>query len=666
MSRIINGEGDAMWPAIGIDLGTKHSCVGVWQHDCVEIILNEQGNRRTPSCVAFTETELLVGDAAESQAAVNPTNTIFDAKKLIGRKFTDKVVQSDIKLWPFKVLNDPMKGDKPMIEVSYKGEVKHFSAEGISSIVLMRMKETAEAYLGTKVKGAVITVPAFFNDSQRQATKEAATIAGLNVMQIIDEPTAAAIAYSFERKTVDNNGKRNVLVFDLGGRTLNVSLMVLDKSSYEVKAVNGGTHLGGVDFNNIMMKHFVEEFQSKHNKDISDNPRSLGRLRAACETTKWFLSEALHTITEIDWFYDGIHFSSEMSRAIFERFNIDLFKYCLTPVEQCLRDAMMRKEDVDEIILIGGSTRIPKVEQLLKDFFNGKRLFNDLNVVEAVASGAAIHAAFLSGVLQNQRYTLMDVPSLSLGVEINDGDTTDIEEDAEDTTDVEEDTEDTTDVEEDAEDMTDIRLLLKSVDSLLESFGDSKPAIKPFPPHMKRMVVKILTKLKQNISDTNLLKILCGVLREVNISIPEHLRTTLRGLEQTVIASQRQLLDRVAEKEAACIDPQVVALGNSDLITSKKRIISSSANRDRLKADIADVNATIAGLMEKRASLERDLASEESILVGLTDSLATEMESARMRRNRITSFQNAEKLEDEARRSLGIAVDCLAKFFESL
>ncbi|KAK9748921.1 hypothetical protein RND81_02G090200 [Saponaria officinalis] len=396
-------------------------------------------------------------------------------------------------------------------------------------------------------------------------------------MQIISEPTAAAIAYSFERKTVDSNGKRNVLVFDLGGRNLDVSSVVLDKSSFEVKAVNGRTHLGGVDFDNRM--------------------------------TKWILSAALHAEIDIDSLYDGIHFSSDISRARFEQLNIDLFEDCLNPVECCLWDAKMKKEDVDEVVLI----------------------------VEAVASGAAIHAAVLSGVLQNQRHTFVDVTSLSLGVEIDDEDTSD-------------------------EDTTDIGLLLKSVDSLLENFGGSKPPIKHFPPHKKRRVVELLSTLKQNFSDTNQLQNLCALLREINISIPEHRCTILKGLEQTVVAGQRQLLDRVAEKEAAFIDPQVVA----DLILSKKWILSTSSSRDRLKAEISDVDATIAGLMEKKAGLVRDLASKEDMLVDLIDSLATKMESARTRLNCITSFQNAEKLEDEARHSLGLAVDCLAKFFESL
>ncbi|KAK9748925.1 hypothetical protein RND81_02G090600 [Saponaria officinalis] len=415
-------RGNAEGAVIGIDLGTKYSCVGVWQHDRVHIIQNDQGNNTTPSCVAFNETEFFVGEAAVNQADLNPTNTIFDVKRVIGRRFTDEVVQNDTKLWPFKVLSCPMKDNKPMFVVNYKGEVKHFSAEEISSMVLMKMKKTAEDYLGTEVKGAVITVPAYFNDSQRQATKDAGTIAGLNVMRIISEPTAAAIAYSIEKKAVYGNAKRNVLVFDLGGGTFDVSLVVLDQALFEVKAVSGDTHLGGVDFDNRMVTHFVEQFKLKNNKDMSDNPRSLGRLKAACERVKRTLSAISQTKIDIASLYDGIDFSSDISRARFEQLNMDLFKSCLNPVECCLRDAKMRKGEIDEIVLVGGSTRIPKVQQLLKDFFDGKSLCKSLNGDEAVASGAAIQAAILSGICQNQHHMLVDVTPLSLGVEINEGD----------------------------------------------------------------------------------------------------------------------------------------------------------------------------------------------------------------------------------------------------
>ncbi|KAK9748914.1 hypothetical protein RND81_02G089700 [Saponaria officinalis] len=408
--------------AIGIDLGTTYSCVGVWQHDRVEIIVNDQGNRTTPSMVSFTQNERLIGDAAKTVAANNHSNTIFDAKRLIGRKFSDKTVQSDLKLWPFKVLSCPTKDDMPMIVVTYKNETKHFSAEEISAMVLLKMKQTAESYLGSEVKDAVVTVPAYFSDSQRQATKNAGIIAGLNVMRIINEPTAAAIAYCLEKKAAEIDlVKRNVLVFDLGGGTFDVSLVSVDKNSFEVKAVSGDTHLGGGDFDNRLVNHFVAEFKKKHDKDISDDPRSLGKLRVACERAKRVLSACTETSVVLDCLYDRIDFSSDVSRARFERLNMDLFKDCLKPVECCLRDAKLEKGDVDEIVLVGGSTRIPKVQQLLKDFFNGKELCKTLNPDEAVAYGAAIHAAVLSGVRHRQHVMLVDVTPLSLGIEVDSG-----------------------------------------------------------------------------------------------------------------------------------------------------------------------------------------------------------------------------------------------------
>ncbi|XP_074280184.1 heat shock cognate 70 kDa protein-like [Silene latifolia] len=403
-------------PAIGIDLGTTYSCVGVWQHGRVEIITNDQGNRTTPSCVAFSQNDRFIGEAAKNQISLNPTNTIYDAKRLIGRRFTDQIVQSDLKLWPFKVISYPHKDSKPMIVVTYKGEEKHFSAEEISAMVLMKMKEAAETYLDSEVKDAVITVPAYFSDSQRQATKDAGIIAGLNVIRIINEPTAAAIAYGVENRCVER--KRNVLVFDLGGGTFDVSLVTLGKDLFEVKAISGDTHLGGGDFDNRLVNHFASEFKSKHRMDITDNPRALARLRAACERAKRTLSSTTETTIEIDCLYQGIDFSSFISRARFEKLNMDLFNDCLKPVACCLRDANIEKGGIDEIVLVGGSTRIPKVQQLLQNFFNGKALCKSLNPDEAVAFGAAIHAATLTGFRYSQHVMLVDVTPLSLGVEV--------------------------------------------------------------------------------------------------------------------------------------------------------------------------------------------------------------------------------------------------------
>lgn len=402
--------------AIGIDLGTTYSCVGVWQHDRVEIIANDQGNRTTPSYVAFTDTERLIGDAAKNQVAMNPNNTVFDAKRLIGRRFNDASVQSDIKLWPFKVIAGP--GDKPMIVVSYKGEQKQFSAEEISSMVLVKMKEISEAYLGTKVKNAVVTVPAYFNDSQRQATKDAGAIAGLTVMRIINEPTAAAIAYGLDKKS-SSVGEKNILVFDLGGGTFDVSLLTIEEGIFEVKSTAGDTHLGGEDFDNRMVNHFVQEFKRKYKKDINGNARALRRLRTACERAKRTLSSTSQTTIEIDSLYEGVDFYSTITRARFEELCMDLFRKCMDPVEKCLRDAKMDKGQIQEVVLVGGSTRIPKVQQLLQDFFNGKELCKSINPDEAVAYGAAVQAAILTGEGDEtvKSLLLLDVAPLSQGLE---------------------------------------------------------------------------------------------------------------------------------------------------------------------------------------------------------------------------------------------------------
>ena len=400
-------------PAIGIDFGTTYSCVGVFQHGKVEIIANDQGNRTTPSYVAFTDTERLVGDAAKNQVAMNPLNTVFDAKRLIGRRYNDSTVTADKKHWPFDVINVD---GRPKIQVEFKGEKKALYPEQISSMVLEKMKETAEAYLGKTVTDAVITVPAYFNDSQRQAIKDAGTISGLNVLRIISDSTAAAIAYGLEKKIC---AERNVLIFDLGGGTLSVSVLTIEDGIFDIKSTSGDTHLGGENFDNRMVNFFIGEFRRQHKKDLSGNPRSVRRLRTACERAKRTLSSSTQASIEIDCLFEGIDFYTTFTRARFEEMNDDLFRSTLEPVEKALRDSKLGKSDIHDIVLVGGSTRIPRIQKLLQDFFNGRELNKSINPDEAVAYGAAVQAAILGGDKSEevQDLLLLDVAPLSLGIE---------------------------------------------------------------------------------------------------------------------------------------------------------------------------------------------------------------------------------------------------------
>ncbi|XP_021801234.1 heat shock cognate 70 kDa protein-like [Prunus avium] len=409
--------------AIGIDLGTTYSRVAVWHKDNVEIIHNDHGNRKTASYVAFTETDEnnLVGDAAFNQVVRNTANSIFDTKRLIGRRFSDASVQSDVKLWPFKVIEGP--GDKPMIMVTDNGQEKQCSAEDISSMVLEKMRKIAENYLGSTVKNAVITVPAYFTDSQRRATKDAGISAGLNVLRIMNEPSAAAIAYGLNKKA-GWSSPRNVMIFDLGGGTLDVSLLTMSKSGdFKVKATAGDTHLGGQDFDNRLVNYCVEEFKREHKLDVSGNKRALRRIKNECEKAKKRLSFESDIGVEIDCLCENTDFTITFTRAIFEQVNMDLFIKCMDPVAKCLRDASMDVSSIDDVVLAGGSTRIPIVQQLLQEFFKGKELCKGVNPDEAVAYGAAVQAAALTGNGKGefiQDYTLKDVAPLALVMGIAD------------------------------------------------------------------------------------------------------------------------------------------------------------------------------------------------------------------------------------------------------
>jgi len=395
-------------PVIGIDLGTTYSCVGIYKNGRVEIIPNDQGNRITPSYVSFSDDERLTGESAKNQATINPENTLFDVKRLIGRRFKDSTVQKDMKLLPFKIVD---KNSKPMISVLVKGEEKVMAPEEVSAMILTKMKETAENYLGKEVKHAVITVPAYFNDAQRQATKDAGTISGMNVLRIINEPTAAAIAYGLDKKT-----EKNILVYDLGGGTFDVSLLTIDNGVFEVVATNGDTHLGGEDFDQRVMAHLMKIFNKKHSKDMGKDKRAIQKLRREVEKAKRALSSTHQARVEVEAIFDGLDLSETLTRARFEEINADLFKNTLGPVKQVLDDSGLKKNQIDEIVLVGGSTRIPKVQQLMKDFFNGKEPNRGINPDEAVAYGAAVQAGILSGE-GGQDLLLLDVTPLTLGIE---------------------------------------------------------------------------------------------------------------------------------------------------------------------------------------------------------------------------------------------------------
>ena len=405
---------DLIGETIGIDLGTTYSCVGVWKNDKVEIIANDQGNRTTPSWVAFTNQEKLVGESAKNQFNLNPTNTIFDIKRFMGHKFNDVCVQNESKHVSYDVKCG--KNNIPQVSVKYKEETKEFTPQEISAFILEKMKNIAESYLEKEVKNAVITVPAYFNDSQRQATKDAGAICGLNVLRIINEPTAAAIAYGLDKK---EDNEKNIIIYDVGGGTLDVTLLTIDDGIFEVKATSGDTHLGGEDFDLNMMYYFIDEFKKKYNKNLKESKKSMAKLKKECERAKRALSSSSQAFIEIDCLMDNIDYNTTISRAKFEQLNAGLFKKCLDCVEKVLKDSNMSKSSIDDIVLVGGTTRVPKMQQILMDYFGGKRLCNSINPDEAVAYGATVQASILSGKKSDKLtdLLLLDVSPLSLGLE---------------------------------------------------------------------------------------------------------------------------------------------------------------------------------------------------------------------------------------------------------
>ncbi|XP_021760584.1 heat shock 70 kDa protein 18-like [Chenopodium quinoa] len=695
-------ESDWGWPAIGIDLGDRFSRVAIWQHGKVEIIVNDQGNRKTLSYVAFTDNEHLIGDAAKNQSSQNPAITIFDVYKLIGRTFSDVTAQYDIKSWPFKVVAGA--NDKPKIVVSYQGKEKQFAAEEICSMVLMKMKETAEAYLGVEVKYAVVTVPAYFNDSQRQATKDAGIMAGLKSVHIIKEPTAVVIAYGLHEQLASSCLGNNVLVFNQGGRTLDVSLLTINEDIVEFKAVCWDPELGGDAFDKKMANYFIQLFEpwACH---ISENPEHLGRLVASCERAKRSISTCSETVINLYSHSVGKYFSTNITRANFERLSNYLIKDCMRLVEKCLRSAKLEREDIHYVILVGGSTRIPKVQQMLQEFFLWEKLLNSFNSEEVVAYGAAIHAAMLSHVDVSPIFYSAELhlgkihicssiifllkkkkkihPPLRrgrciIGIIIHDlgylgalftpllavsgvSDCTLVQllktvlwysvkgrevqyNPGESST----------------------SLILNDIDSLLEDLYKVSKKKSISISSSKVQFLKLLEEIRRNPNDLHFTGELSQLLQDFHPSLPMHSLTVIKSLEEDILASQHRFMEWTKKEVAAPLKLREAGTIQSRLVNIKNQILQKTSSRDQLRSRIAETDKEIAKLMNCKSQLEKDHCLADQDLGRLTRSICPQVDVARQKSAQLAHLREASNFKAKAWFSLEAALDSFANYLKNL
>ncbi|XP_021760872.1 heat shock 70 kDa protein 18-like [Chenopodium quinoa] len=634
------------WPAIGIDLGARFSRVAVWQHGKVEIIVNDQGNRKTPSYVAFTDNHHLIGDAAKNQSTQNPANTIFDANKLIGRTFSDVTVQYDIKSWPFKVIAGA--NDKPKIVVSFKGEEKQFAAEEICSMILIKLKETAEAYLGVKVKYAVITVPAYFDDSQRQATKDAGIMAGLKFVHIINEPTAVTLAYGLHKKIATCCLGNNVLVFNMGSRTLDVSLLTINKNIVEFRAVNWNSQLGGDAFDRNMANYLIKVFEY----DISVNAEHYGRLVAYCEWVKRTLSTRAKAAIDLYCDDQYRHFSSNLTRARFERLNEGLFKECMCLIEKCLVDAKMERRDVHYVVLDGGSTRIPKVQQMLQEFFHGKVFCNSINTEEVVAYGAAIHAAMLSRVIDNSPICPRTEKELHLGAAVEERFLIPCKR--------------TRSALQSRVQESSSAAFLQDIDSLLEDLSKVSKKKTISLSSAKTRFFKLLEEIRCNPNDLQLTKKMSQLLKDFHPSLPMNSLTVIKSLEEDLLASQHQFMEWSKKEVAAPLKLEEAGTIQSQLTRIKTNLSQKTSSRDQLRLKIAETEKEIVKLKCRKSQFQRDLSLADQDLDRLTRSISPQVDVARQKSAQLVQLREVSNFKAQAWISVEAALDSIANYLKNL